>query len=192
VVGTGGENLFPLSRHPETLASYDDQDFGVLVMTLHPTSYDWKFVTIGNRVIDSGTSSCHGPSSGPSSARAARDVPTSNRARLRSPNLSFSATPLRRSLTSVARNGLPVAIHCSRACDVGVTAWLRRAGRRHRVAHAWETESNIPRRHSRIVLRLPARALAGRAAVTLVLRFAAVDAANHHHLLTRTVRLTAR
>jgi hypothetical protein len=33
--------------------------FGVLKLTLHPTGYDWKFVTIAGVIADSGTQRCH-------------------------------------------------------------------------------------------------------------------------------------
>ena len=61
VVGTGGANhtsfttIFPNSevRNSDT--------FGVLKLTLHPTSYDWQFVPeAGKTFTDSGTTSCHG------------------------------------------------------------------------------------------------------------------------------------
>ena len=35
--------------------------FGVLKLTLHPTSYDWQFIPVaGETFTDSGTGSCHG------------------------------------------------------------------------------------------------------------------------------------
>ena len=83
-----------------------------------------------------------------------------------------------------------MAIHCSRGCDVAVTASLRlgrhRAGR---IASFYETESQITKPYSDILLRLPARRLQGRGRVTLVLRFAALDAAGHHRTVTRIVAL---
>ncbi len=62
IVGTGGESLMALStpRAPNSQVS-DDQTFGVLKMTLHGTSYDWKYVPIaGSAFTDSGTTQCHG------------------------------------------------------------------------------------------------------------------------------------
>jgi hypothetical protein len=38
----------------------DNTSFGVLELTLHSTSYDWKFVPVaGASFTDSGTTSCH-------------------------------------------------------------------------------------------------------------------------------------
>ena len=103
--------------------------------------------------------------------------------------MAFDARPLASSLTAVVRRGLPVAVHCSRGCDVVVTASLRRGRRLHRVASFYETESQITKPYSDILLRLPARRLQGRRRVTLVLRFAALDAAGHHRVVTRIVSL---
>ena len=33
--------------------------FGVLKLTLRPTGYSWQFISIGGKVLDSGTSVCH-------------------------------------------------------------------------------------------------------------------------------------
>ena len=44
-------------------------------------------------------------------------------------------------------------------CDVGVTALLRVRGRLRRIARYWETESQITKPYSEIVLRLPAGTL---------------------------------
>jgi acid phosphatase type 7 len=64
VVGTGGAHftggLGTLIAHSEV--SQND-DFGVLKLTLHQSSYDWRFEPIAGRSFtDSGTGSCHGPS----------------------------------------------------------------------------------------------------------------------------------
>ena len=61
IVGSGGANhtsfttIFPNSeiRNSDT--------FGVLKLTLHPTSYDWQFAPVpGKTFTDSGTQACHG------------------------------------------------------------------------------------------------------------------------------------
>ena len=192
VVGTGGENLVALDSSPHaTLQAHDDTDFGVLKLTLHASSYDWAYINTGGTVIDSGTGvPCHGPGTAPmaSAARdiAAADVPALIR---REPQLVFDARPLASSLTAVVRRGLPVAVHCSRGCDVAVTASLRLGRRVRRIASFYETESQLPKPYSDILLRLPARRLQGSRRVTLVLRFAALDAANHHRVVTRIVAL---
>ncbi len=67
VVGTGGAfftgglgSLMPNSEVAQ------NDTFGVLFLTLHPTSYDWSFVPeAGKTFTDSGSTACHGPGSAP-------------------------------------------------------------------------------------------------------------------------------
>jgi hypothetical protein len=190
VVGTGGESLngFDFPR-PSSLEAGDASDFGVLVLTLHSSSYSWKFVTTGGTTIDSGTAACHGAVAGAAIVRAARHAAPAGVARLAEWPLSFDASPLRSSLRSVRRRGLTVAVLASRAVDVRVTAWLRRGHRLTRVARFYETESQITQPHSLIRLSFRGRRLEGMRAGTLILRFAAEDGAGHRRTVTRTVRL---
>lgn len=62
VVGSGGRNHTHLSSSgllPNSVV-FDDTSFGVLKMTLHPTSFDWTFLPIaGSTFTDSGTAACH-------------------------------------------------------------------------------------------------------------------------------------
>jgi hypothetical protein len=192
VVGTGGESLNGRSTSPTTLQASDFSHFGVLVLTLHASSYDWKFVSTNGTVQDSGTTACHGSGAtiaAAGSRRRATPAAPVDLARLTGPALVFDASPLRRSLASVKRTGLPVAVLTSRAVDVAVTAWLRHGHRLTRLASFYETESQITNPHSVIRLRLPADRLTGMRVGTLVLRFAAEDGAGHRHTVTRTVRL---
>jgi hypothetical protein len=61
IVGSGGANHTSL---PTTAANSEVRNastFGVLKLTLHPTSYDWQFVPeVGQTFTDSGTGACHG------------------------------------------------------------------------------------------------------------------------------------
>jgi hypothetical protein len=189
VVGTGGESLNGLSAHPTTLQASDARDYGVLVLTLHASSYSWKFVNTGGATVDSGTTACHGPGAAPLGVVAIHRTSSAHAARLDGPALSFDARPIRASLKSVIRTGLAVAIHASRGVDVVVTASLRRGRRLQRIASFYETESQIPKPYSQILVRPPARSLQGMNAVRLVLRFAAVDSAEHRRTVTRTVSL---
>jgi len=190
VVGTGGENLNPLGTAQPNLQAHDSQ-FGVLVLTLHPSSYDYKFVTTGGTEIDKHTGvPCHGPGSGGAASMAgARSGSRAPATALSGPPLVFEAHPLATSLTAIERRGLAVAIHANRGVGVVVTASLRRGRRLHRIASFHETESDIPKPYSQIHLRLPVHSLQRARAVTLVLRFAAVDAAEHHRVVTRIVSL---
>ena len=190
VVGTGGENLNGLQfPPPASLQAWDTGDFGVLVLTLHSSSYAWKFVNTSGAVIDSGTTQCHGAGAGAAMAGRVRHTARTGVALLEERALAFDASPLRTSLASVTRSGLRVAILASRAVDVAVTAWLRHGHRLTRLASFYETESQITNPHSVIRLRLPTRRLKGMTAATFVLRFAAEDGAGHRHTVTRTVRL---
>ena len=61
VAGTGGGGLF--SAHPPVPNSevLNDNTIGVLKLTLHSTSYTWKFLPIpGKTFTDSGSTHCHG------------------------------------------------------------------------------------------------------------------------------------
>jgi hypothetical protein len=64
IVGTGGRNLNNLgsaSTRPDTFATGWAGGFGYLELTLHPTSYDWRFVAADGQptFIDQGSASCH-------------------------------------------------------------------------------------------------------------------------------------
>jgi acid phosphatase type 7 len=59
VVGTGGrDHGLSTSLYPGTEAS-DGKHFGILELTLHPTSYGWQFVADTGAVLDSGSSTCN-------------------------------------------------------------------------------------------------------------------------------------
>jgi acid phosphatase type 7 len=60
VVGTGGRNVTTSMRAAPNLEARNGTTFGVLKLTLHPTTYDWEFVPIpGSTFTDSGTGSCY-------------------------------------------------------------------------------------------------------------------------------------
>jgi hypothetical protein len=62
IIGTGGETLHSISQIALNSESRNDNTYGVLTLTLHPTSYDWEFVPeAGGTFTDSGTAPCHGP-----------------------------------------------------------------------------------------------------------------------------------
>ncbi|MGZ4616746.1 MAG: CBM96 family carbohydrate-binding protein [Actinomycetes bacterium] len=65
VVGSGGANhtSFTSTIFPNSEVR-DDKTYGVLKMTLHPTSYDWQFIPeAGKTFTDSGSTACHGSTS---------------------------------------------------------------------------------------------------------------------------------
>ncbi|HEY3763955.1 MAG TPA: metallophosphoesterase [Gaiellales bacterium] len=57
IVGTGGEDHGSLNGSVNVQAT--DKTFGVLELTLHPASYDWKLVSTNGSVLDSGSTACH-------------------------------------------------------------------------------------------------------------------------------------
>jgi len=190
VAGTGGENLFkyPFPGSESTLQVKDATDFGVLVLTLHASSYDWAFKRLDGTVVDSGSTPCHGSGTGSTSARAARDSrlesigPTGRR-------LTFDARPQSATLATVERHGLSVAVSATRAPNVTIAVSVRRGRHMTRIASFYETETEISGPHSRIVLPLPARWLKGKGSVTVTVRFVAT-AAGQRRVVTRTVVLS--
>lgn len=61
VVGTGGRSLYEFRSMPIATSEVRNNDtYGVLKLTLRPSSYDWEFVPIeGGTFTDSGASPCH-------------------------------------------------------------------------------------------------------------------------------------
>ena len=112
VVGTGGESLNGLygSQPPATLQAHDSSDYGVLVLTLHASSYSWSFVNTGGHTIDSGTTACHSKGTG-ASAALAREAKAPSVAALSGPPLVFDARPRSLFADRDPRRGLPVAVH---------------------------------------------------------------------------------
>ena len=61
VVGTGGAFFTALSTTKPNSQVRNASTYGVMFMTLHPNSYDWRFVPeAGKSFTDSGTQACHG------------------------------------------------------------------------------------------------------------------------------------
>jgi hypothetical protein len=60
VVGTGGKELRSFATFKANSEMRNANTYGVLKLTLHPTSYEWNFVPVAGRTFtDSGTTSCH-------------------------------------------------------------------------------------------------------------------------------------
>lgn len=57
IVGTGGEDKGSLNGTTNVEATA--KTFGILELTLHPSSYDWKFVSTAGQTLDSGSAACH-------------------------------------------------------------------------------------------------------------------------------------
>lgn len=58
-VGTGGYQLYPAERVAPNSELIIDDAFGVLELTLHATSYDWRFLTVDGGDADVGSDGCH-------------------------------------------------------------------------------------------------------------------------------------
>jgi hypothetical protein len=60
VVGTGGRSHLPLGPPVPGSEVRNDNTFGLLALTLRPTSYQWQFVPeAGKSFTDSGSTNCH-------------------------------------------------------------------------------------------------------------------------------------
>ena len=60
VVGSGGSAHYGVTSVQPNSQVRNTDTYGVLKLTLHPTSYDWQFVPeAGKTFNDSGTTSCH-------------------------------------------------------------------------------------------------------------------------------------
>jgi hypothetical protein len=60
VVGTGGKNHYPIGPPTANSRVGNDTTFGVLRLTLRPSSYSWRFIPVaGKTFADSGSTGCH-------------------------------------------------------------------------------------------------------------------------------------
>ena len=210
VVGTGGESLFEMSTIQPNMQAVDNHHFGVLFLTLHPDSYQWTFRATNGTVLDSGSTPCHHGSTGSSGASspagtmsaqssAMRTFPAMRAAAMFSLDalfpgssrngmrLKFSARTTHAGLHSMLGHGLPLHIHCSRACDLTITATVRRGRHTIAVSRFRETETQIPKRSSELVLHLPrgVARLVGHKRLTLTL--VALDASQERSRATLTI-----
>ena len=83
IAGTGGKSEFAFSSTilPNSIVHADT--LGVLQLTLHAASYDWRFVpAAGQTFTDSGSGVCHGRASGPAAATSAASAVTGTSATL--------------------------------------------------------------------------------------------------------------
>jgi acid phosphatase type 7 len=108
VVGTGGRSHYNTASIKPNSQVRNSDTYGVLRLTLHPTSYDWRFVPEAGRTFtDAGTTNCHGVPGGPLVRLSG-----SKRA-----NLARSAA-------------IKVTAQCSTACTLRARATVRVGGRK--------------------------------------------------------------
>jgi hypothetical protein len=58
VVGTGGKELYGFRMRDPRAEARDDATYGVLVLTLWPDRYDWRFVPTDGTFTDEGSATC--------------------------------------------------------------------------------------------------------------------------------------
>ncbi len=58
-VGTGGKSHYRQKINYLTSRKVVDDQFGVLELSLGKGSYSWKFISIDNKILDSGNQTCH-------------------------------------------------------------------------------------------------------------------------------------
>jgi hypothetical protein len=96
IVGSGGANHTSLATIFPNSEVRDTTTYGILKLTLHPTSYDWQFVPeAGKTFTDSGTGACHG------STPLATPTVTNTATRTGTPTVTNTPT---RTLTPTATN----------------------------------------------------------------------------------------
>ena len=58
-MGTGGASLYPFPTLQANSQVRNNTTWGVLKLTLHPTSYDWEFIPVaGQTFTDAGSANC--------------------------------------------------------------------------------------------------------------------------------------
>jgi hypothetical protein len=76
-VGTGGANHTSIAAVAPNSLVINTDSFGVLALTLHPSSFSWSFQHATGTFTDSGTTSCHAAGGGnPTPTATARPTPT--------------------------------------------------------------------------------------------------------------------
>jgi hypothetical protein len=97
IIGSGGANHTSLATIAANSEVRNTDTYGVLKMTLHPTSYDWQFVPeAGKTFTDSGTGVCHDGSGSaatatPTGSPAATFTPTATNTGVASPTITPTA-----------------------------------------------------------------------------------------------------
>ena len=106
VVGTGGAFFTSLGSPKPNSQVRSPSTYGVLKLTLHPTSYDWRFVPeAGKSFTDSGSDQCHGLVSTFAQASAPQPgVPRAPRGSPRPVRCTITGTPGDDVLTGTAQD----------------------------------------------------------------------------------------
>jgi hypothetical protein len=127
VVGTGGAFFTGGLNTREAYSEVAQSDtFGVLFLTLHASSYDWRFVPeAGRTFIDSGSTSCHGAPPPPPPPPADVTAPLISGLRVSPRRFSVGAKP-----AAAVKRGTTFRYQLSEAASIRVTLTRRAAGRK--------------------------------------------------------------
>jgi acid phosphatase type 7 len=144
VVGTGGANLTEIEIIAANSEVRNNDTYGILKLTLHPTSYDWRFVPeAGKTFTDSGTGNCHGE----------QPVGTPSQLVTPSPTQTLAPTPATNAFTFA-----PVAdAYVSKpkpTSNFGTSNMLRLYGGPLGASYLRFDVQNLPGRIARVTLRL--------------------------------------
>ena len=112
MVGTGGADHTSITTIAANSEVRNADTFGVLMLTLHPTSYDWQFVPeAGKTFTNSGTGTCHGSAYADTTPPTAPANLTATAAAWNQVNLSWTASTDDVGVTGyqIFRNGTHIA-----------------------------------------------------------------------------------
>ncbi|MCI0551693.1 MAG: metallophosphoesterase [Anaerolineae bacterium] len=106
IAGTGGASLNKTINVQPNSEVLNNTAYGVLKLTLHPTSYDWEFVPIaGQTFTDSGSSNCVGAGQVPTDTPTASDTPTMSDTSTPSHTPTAGDTPIATSTPTATATG---------------------------------------------------------------------------------------
>ncbi|HLO27501.1 MAG TPA: DNRLRE domain-containing protein [Anaerolineales bacterium] len=129
IVGSGGANHTSLATIFPNSEVRDTTTYGILKLTLHPTSYDWQFVPeAGKTFTDSGTGVCHGgtPPSTPTNTLSPTPGNSPTPTRTPTPTTFVTSTPTLPVTTSTFTAEADARVRqASPATNYGTLAYLK-------------------------------------------------------------------